>query len=79
MATQMQVLRLTAQEEAELATFGEEDELRGNLTFKPTREVLPNTIRTQDLKRKKLELLRKKKEEEENSRKKKEQEEAQRR
>ena len=65
--------------EAELMLFGEEDEIRGNLTFKPAIEILPQTLRTAELKRKKLELLKRKKQEQEDERRRKEQEEAQRR
>jgi len=54
----------------------EEPEIRGNLTFKPPVEVLPNTKRTEELKKKKNELLRQKKEEIEKQRKKKENEQA---
>jgi len=42
--------------------FGEEDEVRGNLTFKPCVAVLPATKRTEELQKKKIEELKRKKE-----------------
>lgn len=65
--------------EEELLKLGEAEEVRGNLTFKSAVEVLPNTERTAELKRRKMELLRRRREEQENERRRKEQEEAQRR
>eukprot|EP00397_Hematodinium_sp_SG-2012_P040096 GEMP01043881.1.p1 GENE.GEMP01043881.1~~GEMP01043881.1.p1 ORF type:complete len:392 (+),score=136.20 GEMP01043881.1:71-1246(+) len=64
----------------ELAELDEEEvEVRGGLTFRAPTEVLPQTARTAELKRRKVEMLRKKKEEMEALRRHKEQEEAQRR
>mmetsp|Transcript_75659 Transcript_75659/g.131094 ORF Transcript_75659/g.131094 Transcript_75659/m.131094 type:complete len:391 (-) Transcript_75659:266-1438(-) len=57
----------------------EEDEVRGNLTFKPTVEVLPKTKRTEELQKRKLEELRRRKQEAEDLKKEKEKEEAARR
>ena len=57
----------------------EEDEVRGQLTFKPPVSVLPNTKRTEELQKRKIEDLKRKKEMAENLRKEKEKEEAMRR
>jgi len=64
----------------ELAAFDEEEnEVRGNLTFKPPKEILPKTKRTEELQKRKIEELKRKKEAAENLRKEKEMQEAQRR
>mmetsp|Transcript_35981 Transcript_35981/g.66116 ORF Transcript_35981/g.66116 Transcript_35981/m.66116 type:complete len:395 (+) Transcript_35981:24-1208(+) len=57
----------------------EEDEIRGTLRFKPPVAVLPNTRRTEELQKRKIEDLKRKKEMAENLRKEKEKEEALRR
>jgi len=64
----------------ELAELDEEEvEVRDGLTFRAPIEVLPQTKRTAELKRRKVEQLKKKKEEMETLRRQKEQEEAHRR
>lgn len=78
-ATQTNAVQGFEISEEELMKLGEEEEVRGNLTFKPAIDVLPDTERTAELKRRKLELLRKRREEQEMERRRKEQEEAQRR
>jgi len=77
--TRMTTTEMCQISEADLLAYGEEDEIRGNLTFRPAVEVLPDTKRTAELKQQKLEMIRKKIEEQEMERKRKEQEEAQRR
>jgi len=57
----------------------EEDDVRGNLTFKPVKVVLPKTKRTEELHKRKTEELRRKKDMAEKIRKEKEKEEAARR
>ncbi|CAD7955191.1 unnamed protein product [Amoebophrya sp. A25] len=84
MATQAQIERETqaliaAMTEDQLMQYGEENETRGNLSFKPATNALPNTERTADLKRQKIALVRRKRQEVEDERKRKEQEEAQKR
>jgi len=64
----------------ELAELDEEEvEVRGGLTFRAPMEVLPQTERTAELKRRKIEMLKKRKEEMEARLRHKEEEEAQRR
>lgn len=64
----------------DLAAFDEEElEIRGNLTFKPSVEILPKTRRTEELQKRKIEELKRKKEAAENLRKEREREEANRR
>jgi len=64
----------------ELAELDEEEvEVRDGLVFRAPTEVLPQTARTAELKRRKVEQLKKKKEEMETLRRQKEQEEAHRR
>jgi len=60
-------------------SFGEEVEVRGNLTFRPPVEILPKTKRTEELQKRKIEELERKKQAQENLRKEKEKQEAERR
>ncbi|CAJ1351054.1 unnamed protein product [Effrenium voratum] len=57
----------------------EENEVRGTLVFRPPVEILPETRRTEEMRKRKIELLKKRKEDAENLRKEKEKQEAQRR
>mmetsp|Transcript_4583 Transcript_4583/g.11201 ORF Transcript_4583/g.11201 Transcript_4583/m.11201 type:complete len:284 (+) Transcript_4583:738-1589(+) len=84
MATQTQLEQETAamiasMTEDQLLQFGEEEIVKGNLTFKPAISALPNTQRSADLKQRKIELIRRRRQEAEDERKRKEQEEAQKR
>ncbi|CAL1163925.1 unnamed protein product, partial [Cladocopium goreaui] len=64
----------------EMAAFDEEEnEVRGTLVFKPPVEILPKTRRTEEMQRKKLELLKKRKEDAEKLLKEKEQKEKEKR
>jgi len=66
--------------DAELAAYDEEEiEVRGGLTFRAPVEALPQTKRTEERQKAKIEMLRKRKEDAEAQRRAKEQEEAQRR
>lgn len=66
--------------EAGLEEFDqEEDEVRGNLTFKPPVEVLPKTKRTEGVIQRRIEELKRRKEEAENLRKEQEKQEAMKR
>lgn len=64
----------------DMAAFDEEEnEVRGTLVFRPPVEILPKTRRTEEMQKRKIELLKKRKEDAENLRKEKEKQEAQRR
>lgn len=63
------------QQQEDLSTDDEEEpEIRGNLTFKPPKGVLPKTRRTEALQKKKIEELKRKKQAAEDERKRREQE-----
>jgi len=64
----------------DMAAFDEEEnEVRGTLVFKPPVEILPKTRRTEEMQRRKLELLKKRKEDAEKLLKEKEQKEKEKR